>query len=82
MLVTLLGMVTLIKPEQIEKAISPILFTLLGISILVKYLQPAKAPAAIPVTLFGIVKDASIFPAGYTINSVLPLLYKTPFTEE
>ena len=38
MLVTLLGIVTFVRPEQPEKAPSPILVTLLGIIV---FLQPA-----------------------------------------
>ena len=40
MLVTLSGIVILVKPVQPEKTESPMLVTLFGISILVKLLQP------------------------------------------
>ena len=43
MLVTLLGIVTEVKPLQPEKADSPILVTLLGIVTEVKLVQPEKA---------------------------------------
>ena len=39
MLVTLLGISTLVKPLHLKKAYEPILVTLFGISILVKLLQ-------------------------------------------
>ncbi len=48
MLVTLSGMVTLVKPVQPENAEAPILVTLSGIVTLVKPVQPLKADAAIP----------------------------------
>ena len=47
MLVTLLGIVTEVKPVQLVKAPSPMLVTLLGIVTEVKLLQPMKAPPAI-----------------------------------
>ena len=43
MLVTLLGIVTLVKPLQKAKATFPMLVTLLGIVMLVKPSQPRKA---------------------------------------
>ena len=43
MLVTLLGMVTEVKPEQPEKAYSPMLVTLLGMVMEVKAVQSSNA---------------------------------------
>ena len=47
-------MVTDVRPEQLLKALSPMLVTLLGISILVKPVHPEKAPPAILSTPSGI----------------------------
>jgi hypothetical protein len=52
--VTLLGMVTEVKPEQPEKAPSPMLVTLLGMSTEVKPVQAEKALLPMEVTLLGI----------------------------
>ena len=43
MLVTLLGIVTLVKPLQYRKAVLPMFVTLFGIVTEVKLLQPEKA---------------------------------------
>ncbi len=43
MLVTLLGMVTEVKPVQLQKAWFSMLVTLLGMVTEVKLLQPSKA---------------------------------------
>ena len=43
MLVTLLGMVMLVRPLQLENAPWPMLVTLLGIVTLVRLLQPENA---------------------------------------
>ena len=43
MLVTLLGMVTEVRPEQLWNALSPMLVTLLGISMEVSLEQPENA---------------------------------------
>ena len=40
MLVTLSGMVMLVRPVQLENALSPMLVTLLGMVMLVRLLQP------------------------------------------
>jgi hypothetical protein len=50
MLVTLLGIVTEVKPLQSKKALSPMLVTLLGIVTEVKLPQPKKALLPILVT--------------------------------
>ena len=55
MLVTLTGIVTLVKPLQPSKAPPPMLVTLFGIVILVKPLQPSKAKEPMLVTLLPIV---------------------------
>ena len=55
MLVTLSGMVMLVKPVQPEKAQSPMLVTLLPIVTLVNLVQPEKALSPMLVTLTGIV---------------------------
>ena len=53
-LVTLLGMVILVKLVQLENAAEPIDVTLSGIMILVKLVQPENALPPILVTPFGI----------------------------
>ena len=55
MLVTLFGIVTLVKEEQAAKAYPPMLVTLFGIVMLVKDSQPLKACQPMLVTLPGIV---------------------------
>ena len=57
MLVTLLGIVTEVKPEQPLKAATPMLVTLLGIVTEVKPEQLQKACNPMLVTLLGIVMD-------------------------
>ena len=56
MLVTLLGMVTEIRPRHLSKVLLPILVTPLGIVTEVRPL-PAKAETPILVTLLGIVTE-------------------------
>ena len=60
MLVTLLGMVMLVRPVQPSKAQFPMLVTLLGMVMLVRSVQPSKAQfpmlvTGIPSILDGIV---------------------------
>ena len=55
--VTLLGMVTEVKPEQPEKAEIPMEVTLLGMVMEVRPEQPEKANHTIDVTLLGIIVD-------------------------
>ncbi len=50
MLLTLSGIVMLVKEEQPEKAPSPMLLTLFGIVMLFRDLQPAKALLPILLT--------------------------------
>ena len=59
MLVTLSGIVTLVKLPQPWKAKPPMLVTLSGIVMLVKLLQLRKASDGIFVTPFGIVMDVA-----------------------
>ena len=55
MLVTLLGIVTEVRPEQPENALLPMLVTLLGIVTEVRPEQPENALLPMFVTLFGII---------------------------
>ena len=48
MLVTLSGIVTLVSPVQLPKALEPILVTLSGIVMLVRPVRLEKAEPAIP----------------------------------
>ena len=52
MVVTLLGIVILVRPLQPLNALSPMLVTLLGIVMLVSPVQLANAPFSMLVTLF------------------------------
>ena len=79
MLITLLGIVTLIKPVQPENAKSPMLVTLVGIVTLIRPRQPENAKSPMLVTLLGIIYDPSL-PAGYVFKTVRLLLNKTPST--
>ena len=65
MLVTLLGIVTEVKPLQPEKAEDPMLVTLLGIVTEVKPEQPEKALCPMLVTLLGITKSFTSSPFKY-----------------
>ena len=55
MLVTLSGMVILVRLLQLEKALYPMLVTLFGMVILVRLLQLSKAESLMLVTLSGMV---------------------------
>ena len=57
MLVTLLGIVTEVRPLQSLKAFCPISLTLLGIETEVRPLHPSKADSPMLVTLLGIVTE-------------------------
>ena len=59
-LVTLFGMVTEVRPEQLAKACLPMLVTLLGMVIEVNPEQPENTPASKLITLFGIVTEVSL----------------------
>ena len=78
MLVTLAGMVMLVKLLQPENAKLPILMTPLPRVMLVKLLQPSNALFPILVTLAGRVIEP-VMPAGHWIKVVLAKLYKMPF---
>ena len=71
MLFTLLGIVTEVKPEQLEKAHSPMLVTLLGILTEVKPEQLEKAYHSMLFTLLGIIvvlhPEYSVFVAVFII---------------
>ena len=82
MLVTLSGMVILVRLVQRAKALSPMLVTLSGMVMLVRLVQRAKALYLMLVTLLGIVYEVSDFPLGYLINSVFFLLNRTPLLLE
>ena len=56
MLVTLLGMVMEVRPEQPKNAPAPMLFTLLGIVIEVRPGQGENAKIPMLVTLLGIIR--------------------------
>ena len=60
MLVTLLGMVMLVRPVQPTKAPSPMLVTLLGMVMLVRPVQPPKAPLPMLVTDFPSILDGIV----------------------
>ena len=78
MLVTLSGIVMLVRELHLEKALLPMLVTLSGIVTLVRALQYEKALSPMLVTLSGIEKCASAFPGAYKISVVASLLYKFP----
>jgi hypothetical protein len=63
---TLLGMVTVVKPMQPENASRPIIFTLFGMVIDNKLVQPENAKSSILITLLGImlflVPDMRVLP--------------------
>ena len=69
MLVTLLEIVTEVKPEQPEKAPVSMLVTLLGMVTEVKPEQPLKAEEPMLVTLLGIIVDLQ--PAIRVLDEVL-----------
>ena len=78
MLVTLSGIVTLVKALQPENAESPMLVTLSGIVTLVKPLQPENAEFAMRVTQLGIVTSPFT-----PFKSVSPSFdNNSPFTDE
>ena len=55
-MVTLLGMVTEVRPVQSRKAPTPIEVTLLGMVTEVRLVQPQKAYCLISITPFGITR--------------------------
>ena len=60
MLVTLLGIVMLVRPVHLWKAQSPMLVTLLGIVMFVRPVQPWKASPPILVTDFPSILDGIV----------------------
>ncbi len=72
MLVTPLGIVTLVSPLQPRKAYQPMLVTLFGIVTLVRPVQLRKAEEPILVTLFGIVIDVTSSLFIYKFLSLTP----------
>ena len=64
--VTELGIVMLVRPEQNPKALSPIVVTEFGIVMLVKSLQVWNAPIPIEVTVY-------VAPALVTVDGILIL---------
>lgn len=64
MIVTLSGIVTLLKLVLFENAKSPILITLSVIVIFDKFVHSENAELPILVTLFGIEYTLSVLPAG------------------
>ena len=81
MLVTLSGIVIVVKLEQPSNAKSPILVTLSGIIIFVKLEQPENADSSTLVTLFGIVKFP-VFAPGQHIIVFRFLSNNAPFLDE
>jgi hypothetical protein len=77
MVATLFPIVTLVRLEQPEKALAPMLVTPSGMVMLARLVQLEKADSPMVVTLLGIVNMVSVFPAGYAIKEVLFLLYST-----
>ena len=66
MLVTLLGMVIEVRPEQPQNAVSPMLVTLLGMVTEVRPEHPKNAQFPMLVTLLGIIRFAiSVFSSLY-----------------
>ena len=82
MLVTLFGMVMLVRPSQPENAEPPMLVTPFGMVMLVRLLQPQNAYLPMLVTLSGMAYEVYVLPSGYLINSVFSLLKRTPFSLE
>ena len=81
MLVTLSGMVMLVRNLHSEKASSPILFTVLGMLILVRDLQSEKAPFPILVIPFGMLmltRDSQKQKALFAITFTPILIEYTP----
>ena len=80
-LVTLLGIITLVRFVQQENAKFPMLVTLLGNSMLVRLSQDSNAKFVILITSLGITYSPD-FPAGYSNNFVFSLLNSTPSIDE
>ena len=65
MLVTELGMVMLVRPEQPSNARTPMLVTDFGMVTLVRPVQPENAFAPMLVTELGMTKSSTFFPLRY-----------------
>jgi len=81
MLVTLSGIIMLVRLVQLLKAYSPMLLTLLVMVILVRLVQPEKAPPPMLITLFGMVTLVSFlqrkkadFPMLVTLSGIVTLI--------
>ena len=70
MLVTPVGMVTLVRPLQPKNAQYPMLVTPVGMVTLVKPLQPKNALSPMVMTLLGITKEVPTLPTGYWMRVV------------
>jgi hypothetical protein len=80
MLVTLSGIVTLVRELQLKNAEDPMLVTLLGILTLASELQPSNAEFPMLVTLSGIATLVS--EPGHIINTLPSLDSSNPFFDE
>ena len=60
MLVTLLGIVTEVRPMHPKKALPPMPVTFSGIVIVVKEMHLSKAQAPMVVTLLGMITELSL----------------------
>lgn len=77
MIVTPLGIDTVVNDVQLKNARLPMLVTLLGIEMDISPLQPENASDSIVVTEFGMTKSPD-FPGGKLIKVFFPFEYKTP----
>ena len=75
MLVTLLGMVMLVRPVHLRKAAYPMLVTLLGIVMLVRPVQSRKAQPPMLVTGFPSISDGIVIaPFADSLQSIIVTL--------
>jgi len=82
MLVTVDGILTLVKLAQPKKVESLIVVTELGFVTDVKLVQPEKAEEFMLVTVVGMTYELFSNPGGYNNNVVLALLNNTPFSDK
>ena len=73
--VTLLGMITDVKPLQLENALAPIDVTLLGMITDVRPLQPPKASVPMDVTPLPMLTDVKPLQLWYLQLVVYQLIY-------
>ena len=71
MLVTLLGMLMLVRPEHPEKTLGSMLVTLSGMSMLVRPVQPEKALSPMLFTLSGMLISVRLLQPS---KALLPIL--------